>query len=185
MPLPPSPYLADPQTNTEDTEDGGHDRPGSSGGGTVRGTNKASHTLTDLPTFEQQSAGTSVGVSWLPFYPDPSDPALPSSATTAFNPAARLLPKLVTRIEALKFVEMNKLLIEAWSTSKGTNSKPDRGLFGKLSCCALVTDIAIWSECFCLMAAVLTRRFPAKAPSLFAYMRRVVAHLGHSMVRLG
>ena len=50
-PLLPSPYLADPQTNTENTEDGSHDRPGSSGGGLARGTNTASRTLPDLPTW--------------------------------------------------------------------------------------------------------------------------------------
>jgi len=140
----------------------------------ARGAITASRTLPDLPTFEQQPAGTSVGAGWLPIHPDPSEPVLPTNAATAFNPAARLPPKLVAKIEALEFVEMNELLIEAWSTSEGTNAERDQGLFGKLSRRALVTDIAIWSECFCLMAAVLTRRFPAKAPSLFAYMRRVV-----------
>lgn len=45
----------------------------------------------------------------------------------------------------------------------GTSSERDQGLFGlyrKLSRCALVTDIMIWMECFCLMAAVLARKHP-------------------------
>lgn len=150
--------------------------------GTTQSGNTASRTLPDLPTFEQQSAGTSSGVSWLSTHTDPSDPLLAGSATTAFNPAARLRPTLVAKIEFLEFVEMNELLIEAWSTSEGSPADHDQGLFGKLSRRALVTDFAIWTECFCLMAAVLSCRFPAKAP---ACLRTCRGRSAPSMARRG
>ena len=37
-----------------------------------------------------------------------------------------------------------------------------------------VSDILVWTECYALMAAVLTEKFPSFSPQLFAYMRRVV-----------
>lgn len=113
--------------------DSNQEQAGNSGGndqarGATHSGNIAARTLPDLPTFEPQVAGTSAGVSWLPIQIDPSDPPLGSSAATAFNPAARLPPKLVARIESLEFVEMSELLIEAWSTSEGTPANRDQGL---------------------------------------------------------
>ena len=37
-----------------------------------------------------------------------------------------------------------------------------------------VTDISVWVECYCLMAAVLGARYPASASNFWAYLRRIV-----------
>ena len=90
--------------------------------------------------------------------------------TTAFDPAARFPAKIVARIEGLEYVEMAELLQEAWAV-EGTNANPLLKLHG---CRAPVTDTLVWTECFSSMAAILARRYPQKAPELFAYLRRII-----------
>lgn len=37
-----------------------------------------------------------------------------------------------------------------------------------------VTDILVWLECFSLLAGVLAKKYPEKAPEFFAYQKRIV-----------
>ena len=93
-------------------------------------------------------------------------------SSSMFSPTARLPRKLVNKIQSLDFVEMSELLPEAWipdadeSTSSIHGRQPRRR--------TPVSDILVWTECYALMAAVLTEKFPRFSPQLFAYMRRVV-----------
>ena len=65
-------------------------------------------------------------------------------------------PKIVARIENLEFVEMNELLQDAWAPSVHRRRAP-------------VSDILVWAECFSGIAAILSKKYPAKAAELFAY----------------
>ena len=37
-----------------------------------------------------------------------------------------------------------------------------------------VTDIQLWLECFAIMAAIITSKYPEKSPHMFAYLRTIV-----------
>ncbi len=88
---------------------------------------------------------------------------------------ASLPPKLTKRILDLEFIHMAELLPETWSMV----DQQDKA--GK--CCqqvqrlpkrGLVKDILIWLECYSVMVAVLTTKYPAKAPELAAYQRTII-----------
>ncbi len=83
-----------------------------------------------------------------------------------FNPAASLAPKVAKKILELDFVEMADVTIDAapepTASRPFTPSRPP------------VTNISQWTERFATMAALLSQRFPAKAPELFAYLATVV-----------
>ena len=122
-----------------------------------------------IPTFSvgggdvQASGAASVAV--------PIATAIPTTCSPANNPVARLPLKLVARIEGLQFVEMTDLLPESWGSEQPTS---DGQSFKPVTRRAVIGDIAIWAECYTLMASVLARKYPASAPDLFAYMRRVM-----------
>ena len=40
--------------------------------------------------------------------------------------------------------------------------------------CGLITDIALWTECFTTLAAALSAHYPDKAPHFMAYLRTIV-----------
>ena len=63
----------------------------------------------------------------------------------------RFPPKMVAKIENLKFVEMCPSVV------KHLGRRPP------------VSDILVWAECFIAMAAVLSQKYPMKALRLFAY----------------
>ena len=121
-----------------------------------------------IPTFSvgggdvQASGAASVAV--------PIATAIPTTCSPANNPVARLPLKLVARIEGLQFVEMTDLP-ESWGSEQPTS---DGQSFKPVTRRAVIGDIAIWAECYTLMASVLARKYPASAPDLFAYMRRVM-----------
>ena len=94
-----------------------------------------------------------------------------ASPAPPYNPAIKLPAKLTAKIESLQFIEMAELLPEAWALDG--QAAPTDG-FGKPVRRAVISDLMIWCECFTLMAAVLARKFPDRAPDLFAYMRRVM-----------
>ena len=95
-------------------------------------------------------------------------PQVPQPST--YSPTSRLPRKLVERIVKLEFVEMSEMLPETWvPESQDTLGGPRR-----ISRRGPITDILVWVECFSLMAAVLAEKFPAKAPQLWAYLRRIV-----------
>ena len=71
-----------------------------------------------------------------------------------FNPAAS---KVAKKILDLDFVEMSEVTMD-------TSPEPAMGRPGHPS----VTSISQWMEKFAAMAALLSTRFPLKAPELFA-----------------
>ena len=84
---------------------------------------------------------------------------------------AAVPPKLMSRIVAKEYIPMYEMLPESWRLeaepggSCCQSKRPRRGL---------VLDIHVWSECFAVMAAILSAAFPDKAPHMFAYMRTIV-----------
>ncbi len=83
-----------------------------------------------------------------------------------FNPAATLAPKVAKKILDLEFVEMAEVTIDAApEPTAGRPFVPSR---------PPVTNISQWTERFAAMAALLSKRYPAKAPELFAYLATVV-----------
>ena len=49
----------------------------------------------------------------------------------------------------------------------------------------LITDIALWTECFTMLAAALSARYPDKAPHLMAYLLTLVRAIQNFRVRHG
>ncbi len=83
-----------------------------------------------------------------------------------FNPAATLAPKVAKKILDLEFVEMAEVTIDAApEPTAGRPFVPSR---------PPDTNISQWTERFAAMAALLSKRYPAKAPELFAYLATVV-----------
>ena len=78
-------------------------------------------------------------------------------------------PKLIKCIWSLEYVDMWELLPEAWREdtlqSGCCHSKRPRR--------ELVTNISIWTECYATLAAILSIRYPAKAPQLMAYLKTI------------
>ncbi len=72
-----------------------------------------------------------------------------------FNPAATLAPKVAKKILELDFVEMAEV-----KPTPGRQFKPNQP--------------SQWMERFATMAALLSQRFPTKAPELFAYLATFV-----------
>jgi len=88
------------------------------------------------------------------------------------DPTTKLPAKLVHRIENLEFVEMAEMLPETWASViplTHDSAMPRRPITR-----GPVTDILVWIECFGLLAGVLAKKFPDKAPELFAYLKRIV-----------
>ena len=83
-----------------------------------------------------------------------------------YNPAAVLPPKVAKRILDLEFVEMSDIALDDLPvTGPGQPPLPAR---------PPVQNISIWVEKFSVMAALLTSRFPEKAPELFAYQASIM-----------
>jgi hypothetical protein len=65
-------------------------------------------------------------------------------------------------------VDMTELLPGSWRSeemdplSKSLSRRPS------------VTEISVWMECFATLAALVSYRYPGKAPQLFAYCRTIV-----------
>lgn len=94
-------------------------------------------------------------------------PALPCP----YNPAASLSPRIVKKILALEFVEMDELRGDIWSDD---SPMADPQANPRRSTKPPVNTIRTWLECFGRMAAVLTARYPEKAPELWAYQSTIV-----------
>ena len=83
-----------------------------------------------------------------------------------FNAAASLSTKVTRKILALELVEMSEITVDPdMPQVPGRPPPPAR---------PPITDISQWVERFSLMAAVLTTRFPEKAPELWAYQASIV-----------
>ena len=134
--------------------------------------------LPSIPTFTP-SIGPPSGLDLLAAAAT-GDPPPPTESTNLpatlhdpgpYNPAASLPPKVVKRVLALDFVEMSELRGDIWSdetTTSDTSSSARRA--GKPP----VKDIKVWLECYARMAALLTVRFPEKAPELWAYQTTIM-----------
>ena len=133
-----------------------------------------------MPTFTPTSGNLDVlataALSQLPMgQPNGSVAPIPSTGVGAVGvtsiPGFTAIPaKLIRRIWALEYVEMWELLPETWRQDAAQvecchAKRPKRGL---------ITDIALWSECFAALAAALATRYPQKAPQFLAYLRTIV-----------
>ena len=83
---------------------------------------------------------------------------------------ALILPKVVQKILKEEYVDMHELLPESWRLEEQHDS-----------CCrssrpktALVTDIALWTECYASLVAVLVTKHPTKAPQFMGYLHTIV-----------
>lgn len=105
--------------------------------------------------------------------PSTSIGAAPSAAGSRYDPTAALPPKLVTRILSLEFVEMSELIPDTWH--EDAQASPDRGeAQRRRPRRPPVTDIMTWLQCFARMAAVLSTKYPDKAPELWAYQSLII-----------
>ncbi len=85
--------------------------------------------------------------------------------------------RLVTKIQALEFVEMRDLMPESWLADATGLQVSEQG-----KCCAAltkprhlpVTDILIWAQCYAAMVGVLSAKFPNAVPSLMAYQAIII-----------
>ena len=83
-----------------------------------------------------------------------------------FNPIALLPAKVSKKILDLEFVEMNEISSDnPHLLSPATHPCPPW---------KPIQDISRWVEKFSVMAAVLTTRYPEKAPELLAYQASIV-----------
>lgn len=103
---------------------------------------------------------------------DPSvDPPVPVDTTPGIKPPSfipAIPPKLLKKILEAKHIEMSELLPNSW------RSEELDPLAKSLSCRQSVTDIMVWMECFCTLAAVIASKYLDKSPQLFAYARTIV-----------
>ena len=82
---------------------------------------------------------------------------------------ATVPPKLLKKIWNLEYVDMWELLPESWRLEQQAEGccraqRPRRGL---------VTNLALWTECYAMLVAVLASRFPEKTPHFMAYLRTI------------
>lgn len=75
--------------------------------------------------------------------------------------------KLIKRIWDLEYIDMAELLPESWRVEAVESScchakRPRR---------ELILDFALWTECYATLSAILSARYPSKAPHLAAYLR--------------
>ena len=82
---------------------------------------------------------------------------------------ATVPPKLLKKIWNLENVDMWELLPESWQFEPQAEGccraqRPRRGL---------VTNLALWTECYAILVAVLASRFPEKTPHFMAYLRTI------------
>ena len=120
-----------------------------------------------------------------PLLPTVPAPALPYPAATQPQPATTaqvmvlhgvmpLPQKLLTRITALEFVEIQELLPEAWLLA---------GEMEHSGCCSStgakkrrppVTNIFTWLQGFASLVSALSTRYPAYVPEFLAYQSTII-----------
>ena len=88
-----------------------------------------------------------------------------TARTRPYNPAASLPPKVVKRLLNLEFIEMADLRGDIWPDDATVESSTAPRRMAKPP----IISISTWLECYGRMAAILTSRFPEKAPELWAY----------------
>ena len=125
-----------------------------------------------IPTFNSTIAGNTRLASAQFTARQQDIGTVPSEAQ--YNPAAALSPKLARRIADLEFVEMSDLLPDSWQEETQTLVVFDTQLNPqRLGRKAAIQDISQWVKCYSKMAAVLSARYPEKAPELWAYQASI------------
>lgn len=82
-----------------------------------------------------------------------------------YRPETTLPTKLVKKILNLEFTEMSEITAEEFLAPQPGRPVPHQ---------TPITDISLWVQKYASMAAILSARFPAKAPELFAYLSQIV-----------
>lgn len=106
-------------------------------------------------------------------YDGPLSSQLPSAYNLPTSSAISLPPKLTKKILDLEFIDMLELIPDAWRFAEEEGSKcchqarrvPKRGP---------ITDITLWIECYSVLVAILTTKYPTFAPEFMAYQRTIV-----------
>ncbi len=82
---------------------------------------------------------------------------------------ATVSTKLLKKIWSLDFIDMWELLPESWHLDQQAEG-----------CCrsqhrkrGLVTNLALWTECYAVPVALLSVRYPSKTPHFMAYLRMI------------
>ena len=136
--------------------------------------------LQDVQTFnndEGQGQVTSAQLAGTPLVAEEqqSDSSIPLELEFPPNIPA-IPPKTVKKILAGEYVDMAELRPDSWrmeellylhSAGDTTNNVRTRR--------KPVTDILTWTECFSSMAAVITLKYPDKAPGMFSYQRTIIS----------
>ena len=126
-----------------------------------------------MPTFETGPVGHGILASSAAALTaaDGGPPPVPDPTVDTGIPGLALIPpKVVQKILRGEYVEMHELLQESWRLEEQRDSccrssRPKRGL---------VTDIALWTECYASLVAVLVTKHPTKAPQFMGYLRTIV-----------
>ena len=85
--------------------------------------------------------------------------------------------KLLNKILTGEYVDMAELRSDSWKMEELLYQTPPatvQGLGSVRPGRKPVTDILSWCECFTVMAAIITSRYPEKASQLFSYIRTIV-----------
>ena len=89
-----------------------------------------------------------------------------TAGTRANNPAAAIPSRVVKKILDLEFVDMAEVTAH--------EEPPQSPGHAPLPAGPPVTDISKWLERYSIMAAILSTRFPEKAPELWAYQASII-----------
>ena len=150
--------------------------PFSIGSGTgLPGETPSTGSLPPLPTFtptasplDLLAAAAARAAAARTARPTGRDPSCtPLSQAGPYNPAASLPTRVVKKLLELEFVEMADISIDDEPPPHTVGLPPIPGR-------PPIQDISIWMERFSIMAAVLSSRFPNKAPELFAYQASIL-----------
>ena len=98
--------------------------------------------------------------------PSTSTPVVSLSSRGPYNPAAVLPPKVAKKILEFDFVEMSEITLD--------DPPPHAPSQPSLPARPPIHYISVWIEKFSVMAALISARFPDKAPELFAYQASIV-----------
>ena len=126
-----------------------------------------------MPTFETGPVGHGIPASSAAALTaaDGGPPPVPDPTVDTGIPGLALIPpKVVQKILRGEYVDMHELLPESWRLEEQRDSccrssRPKRGL---------VTDIALWTECYASLVAVLVTKHPTMVPQFMGYLRTIV-----------
>ena len=131
----------------------------------------SSSLIASFPSFGTTTTPTSYLMPPLSSPGFPQIPTFPPAASPTTLQSWALPPKLYKKILDLDFVDMSELLPDGWHLQEqDTKCCHQRRLTRR----GPVTDILVWIECFSVMVAVLSSKYPDKTPQLMAYQRTIV-----------